>query len=79
MFDGQNQKPLYATLALRIKASVIDSTILFALIILIPLTIGQFPDHPGLRAFLMYAPCCSLSPYWSRSPAAPSASERWAL
>ncbi len=62
MIDGQHQKPLYATLALRIKASVIDSTILLALIILIPLTIGQFPDHPGLRAFLMYSPLLFLEP-----------------
>ena len=62
MSEEQYHEPLYATLAFRIKASIIDSMILLALLILIPLTIGQYVNHPGFRAFLMYSPVLFLEP-----------------
>jgi len=62
MPEEQYNGTLYATIAFRVKASIIDSTILLALIILIPLSVNQFVSHAGFRALLMYSPLLFLEP-----------------
>ena len=58
------ERDVFASLATRIKASVIDSIILLAIFILIPITIGEDvnSDLP-LKAFAMFAPVLFLEPF----------------
>ena len=54
---------MYATLALRIKASIIDSTILLGLLICIPLTLGLIlKETNSSLGILMYSPLLFLEP-----------------
>ena len=54
---------VFATLATRIKASIIDSIILLALFVTIPMVIGDFLHGDSLlKAFAMFAPILFLEP-----------------
>ena len=56
-------RDVFASLATRIKASIVDSIILITLFISIPLVIGSLINSEWpLRAFLMYAPLLFLEP-----------------
>ena len=57
-------KDIYATLPRRVKASIIDGIVLFALFILIPMAVGTFDNNETpIKAILMFAPLFLLEPF----------------
>ncbi len=63
MTENHDNDLLYASLAFRIKASIIDSVILLALIVLIPLWAGEHVSRPAVRVILMYSPLLVFEPF----------------
>jgi uncharacterized RDD family membrane protein YckC len=59
-----SNQDIFASLATRIKASIIDSIILMALFISIPMVIGAFSNSEStIKAVVMFAPLLLLEPF----------------